>query len=310
MSFPTTLPGTPAPVLMWADEHEIEPAARDQLRRIADLPWVHGVRVMPDVHLGKGATVGSVIAMRQAVSPSAVGVDIGCGMSAVRTSLTERDLPDDLGPLRSAIEAAVPVGFASHRDAAPILKRDKGLRDAHAEQMNAFAGLRARKVADRERKAHAQAGTLGGGNHFIEVTSDGSGRIWLMLHSGSRGIGNELAQRHIEEAKGLEHNLGLPDRDLAYLTEGTPEFDAYLEALHWAQRYAYLNREEMMDRVVDCLAEVVSEPVRRLEEINCHHNYTVRETPFGREVWLSRKGAIDAHEGVLGLIPGSMGDRS
>lgn len=309
MSFSTTLPGTPAPVLMWANEHDIEPAARDQLRRIADLPWVHGVRVMPDVHLGKGATVGSVIAMKQAVSPSAVGVDIGCGMSAVRTSLTESDLPDDLGPLRSAIEAAVPVGFASHRDVAPILKRDKGLRDAHAEQLNAFGSLRARKVADRERKARAQAGTLGGGNHFIEVTSDASGRIWLMLHSGSRGIGNELAQRHIEEAKGLEHNLGLPDRDLAVFLAGTPGMEDYLHDLMWAQSYAALNRRIMLATVKEVVAEAFV-GVAFHDEVSCHHNYVSMEAYDGEELIVTRKGAIFAGKDAMGLIPGSMGTGS
>jgi tRNA-splicing ligase RtcB len=308
-TFPVALPGAQASTLMWADPAQVEPAALEQLRTISRLPWVHGLRVMPDVHLGKGATVGSVIAMRDAVSPAAVGVDIGCGMTGVRTNLTAADLPDDLGPLRSAIEAVLPVGWHAHDGAAPVLSRDAGLARRFDGLMGRFVQLRAPRVADRAGRAAAQCGSLGSGNHFWELCEGDDGHLWLMLHSGSRNIGKELAERHIATAKTLEHNLGLPDRDLAVFLSDTDEMTAYLHDLYWAQEYALLNREVMMATTREVVARhfphvVFDEPVR------CHHNYVSEETYDGVDVVVTRKGAIRAGAGDLGLIPGSMGTGS
>ena len=308
-TFPVALDGAGASTLMWADPAEVEHAALEQLRNISRLPWVHGVRVMPDVHLGKGATVGSVIAMRDAVSPAAVGVDIGCGMTGVRTNLTAEDLPDDLGALRSALEAVVPVGWGAHDGTAPVLGRDRELATRFDRLMGRFGELRAPLVADREGRALAQCGSLGSGNHFWELCEGDDGRIWLMLHSGSRNIGKELAERHIAAAKTLEHNLGLPDRDLAVFLAGTDEMSAYLHDLYWAQDYAALNREVMMATTREVIAAhfphvVFDEPVR------CHHNYVAQERYEGVDVVVTRKGAIRAGSGDLGLIPGSMGTGS
>lgn len=235
----TSLRGSSIPIRMWADPAGIEPAALDQLRTVADLPWVHGVAVMPDVHLGKGATVGSVIAMRDAVSPAAVGVDIGCGMSAVRTTLYDRDLPDDLAVLRHRIEEAVPVGFAMHDT--PIDPSDVDAGGGWNEFWKRFSSLHD-GVQSRQQRALAQMGSLGGGNHFIEVCLEqggpDAGRVWLMLHSGSRNIGKELAERHMAVARNLPHNADLPDRDLAVFVAGTPEMRDYRRDLFWAQEYA------------------------------------------------------------------------
>lgn len=311
--FPTTLPGAVADTLLWADPQDVEPAALEQLRTISRLPWVHGLRVMPDVHLGKGATVGSVVAMRDAVSPSAVGVDIGCGMTAVRTDLTTQDLPEDLRGLRHAIERAVPVGFHAH-EAAPDVDR-LGLGGAEAGWDTFWAGFRDLHTAvqDRETKAMKQMGSLGGGNHFIEVTSDDTGRIWLMLHSGSRNIGKELAERHIAVAKGLDHNLDLPDRDLAVFLAGTPQMDAYLRDLYWAQDYAARNRAVMMALVREVVAGWFGRVGRVVgfdRQISCHHNYVAQERYDDVDLVVTRKGAIRAGSGDLGLIPGSMGTGS
>ncbi|GAA2748235.1 RtcB family protein [Terrabacter aerolatus] len=308
-TFPVALPGAQASTLMWADPDDVETAALDQLRNISRLPWVHGLRVMPDVHLGKGATVGSVIAMRDAVSPAAVGVDIGCGMTGVRTNLTTADLPDDLGPLRSAIESVLPVGWNSNDGSAPVLARDAGLAGRFDTLMGRFVELRAPKISDRVNRAAAQCGSLGSGNHFWELCEADDGRLWLMLHSGSRNIGKELAERHIATAKTLEHNLGLPDRDLAVFLAGTGEMAAYLHDLYWAQEYALLNREVMMATTREVVTRhfphvVFDEPVR------CHHNYVSEETYDGVDVVVTRKGAIRAGVGDLGLIPGSMGTGS
>ncbi|GAB3048240.1 RtcB family protein [Intrasporangium mesophilum] len=308
-TFPVALPGAQASTLMWADPASVEPAALEQLRNISRLPWVHGLRVMPDVHLGKGATVGSVIAMRDAVSPAAVGVDIGCGMTGVRTSLTVEDLPDDLAALRSAVEAVLPVGWNAHDGTAPVLRREVGLAKRFATLMDRFGQLRAPQVADREGRAAAQCGSLGSGNHFAEVCSDETGRIWLMLHSGSRNIGKELAERHIATAKSLEHNLGLPDRDLAVFLAGTDEMAAYLHDLYWAQEYALLNREVMMATIREVVSSVFPHVVFD-EPVRCHHNYVAQESYEGVDVVVTRKGAIRAGLGDLGLIPGSMGTGS
>jgi tRNA-splicing ligase RtcB len=308
--FPIALPGAQAETLMWAHPHEVEHAAMDQLRNISKLPWVHGIRVMPDVHLGKGATVGSVVAMKQAVSPSAVGVDIGCGMMAVKTNLTLTDLPDDLGPMRSAIEKAVPVGFNANDGTAPVLKRDQMLSQSFDRLFGQFHGLRAEKVSDREGRAVNQCGSLGGGNHFIEVTVDDNEVVWLMLHSGSRNIGKELAERHIAKAKGLDHNLNLPDRDLAVFLAGTPGMQDYLHDLYWAQDYAMLNRRIMMATVKGVFAKFFDTKVQWLAEINAHHNYVSEESYDGEDLIVTRKGAISAQKDQYGLIPGSMGTGS
>ncbi|GFJ94914.1 RNA-splicing ligase RtcB [Phytohabitans rumicis] len=306
------LAGTKVPVRVWTDPYGIEPQAAQQLRNISQLPWVEGVAVMPDVHYGKGATVGSVIAMRQAVSPAAVGVDIGCGMSAVRTSLTAADLPDDLGPLRSAIEAAIPVGFAQ-RDTAINPRRVRGLDQRGWDAFWAgFTGLDDR-VSRLEHRAHHQMGTLGGGNHFIEVCVEqggpDDGQVWLMLHSGSRNIGKELAERHMAVARGLPHNDGLPDRDLAVFLAGTPQMDAYRHDLWWAQEYARRNRAVMMAVLCDVVRQHLPQATYG-EPISCHHNYVAEETYGGVDVLVTRKGAIRAGAGDLGIIPGSMGTGS
>lgn len=291
----------------------IEPEAAQQLRNIGSLPWVEGVAVMPDVHYGKGATVGSVIAMRQALAPAAVGVDIGCGMSAVRTNLTAADLPDDLGALRSAIEAAIPVGFNAHDE--PVNPhRVHGLRTAGWDTFWAgFDSLHAEGVSALESRARRQLGTLGGGNHFIEVCLEqggpDAGRVWLMLHSGSRNIGKELAERHIAIARRLSHNADLPDRDLAVFLADTPEMVAYRRDLAWAQEYAARNRAIMLALLCNVLREAV--PIARFDEpISCHHNYVAQETYGGVELLVTRKGAIRAGAGELGIIPGSMGTGS
>lgn len=308
----TTLPGTRAPVKVWTDPYGIEPEAARQLRNIGNLPWVDGVAVMPDVHYGKGATVGSVIAMRQALAPAAVGVDIGCGMSAVRTSLYDADLPDDLGPLRSAIEAAIPVGFRA-RDTMVDPHRVPGL-DAKGWVgfWSRFAQLRA-DVGKLERRAATQLGTLGGGNHFIEVClqvgGPDAGRVWLMLHSGSRNIGKELAERHIGVARKLPHNADLPDRDLAVFLAGTPEMDAYRHDLAWAQEYAARNRAVMLALLCGVLRRFLPQ-ISFGEPISAHHNYVAAETYGGVELLVTRKGAIRAGAGELGIIPGSMGTGS
>ncbi|TDB70968.1 RtcB family protein [Micromonospora sp. KC723] len=308
----TPLPGTRAPVRVWTDPYDIEPQAARQLRNIGALPWVQGVAVMPDVHYGKGATVGSVIAMRQAVSPAAVGVDIGCGMSAVRTSLTAADLPDTLSALRSAIEAAIPVGF-QQRDDAVDPRRVPGLEQAGwAEFWRRFGELD-RRVAQLETRARRQMGTLGGGNHFIEVCLEQGGpdvgQVWLMLHSGSRNIGKELAERHIGVARRLPHNADLPDRDLAVFLAGTPEMAAYRRDLWWAQEYARRNRAVMLALLCGVVREHLPQ-VSYGEPISCHHNYVAEESYDGVDVLVTRKGAIRAGRGDLGIIPGSMGTGS
>jgi tRNA-splicing ligase RtcB (3'-phosphate/5'-hydroxy nucleic acid ligase) len=314
---PVALPGAQAQTLMWAHPHDVEPQALQQLRAMSGVPWVHGIRVMPDVHLGKGATVGSVIAMRDAVAPNAVGVDIGCGMIGVRTSLTASDLPDDLHGLRSRIEAAVPAGFHAHphpvdlRRLRPVegpagRERLRG-HDAFWDRFSTLHG-KATKLEERARK---QLGSLGGGNHFIELCTDTEGAVWLQLHSGSRNIGKELAEHHVGVAKTLEHNRGLVDRDLAVFLAGTPEMDAYLNDLWWAQEYAARSRAVMMALVVQAVRDhFPGHEIAFDEGVNCHHNYVARERIDGAELIVTRKGAIRAGAGDLGLIPGSMGTGS
>lgn len=286
------------PIKLWAPIHEVESAALDQLTNIANLPFVFKhVAAMPDVHLGKGATVGSVVATEKAVCPAAVGVDIGCGMAAVRTSLTSASFGDgDLAKLRHSIERGVPVGFNSHGEAT------KGAM-AWAATVNAPERLSGKNIC--------QLGTLGGGNHFIEICLDTEDRVWIMLHSGSRNLGKTLAEGHIKSAKRLMdlYRIKLEDPDLAYLVEGTDEFRAYVADVELAQDYALENRRLM-------LAEVMRNVVHQWpsvafdDGINCHHNYLSRESHFGKNVIVTRKGAIRAREGDVGIIPGSMGTKS
>lgn len=299
---------------LWANPDDVEASALQQITNSVNLPWTHGVAVMPDVHTGYGVTIGSVIAMKGAVSPSAVGVDIGCGMAAVRTSLRLEDLPDDLGPLRSAIEAAVPVGFHSYDLWSPLVDGHQVTRIAHSfdEMVNDFYGLRA-PLAGRESKVKAQCGTLGGGNHFIELCADEKGEIWITLHSGSRNIGKVIADWHINRAKGLAHNQDLSDPALAAVLLGTPEAWDYLHDMYWAQDYALLNRAIMLATVKQVLIHYFTHAFREVgfhNTIQCHHNYVAEEIYDGQQLAIIRKGAIAAHSGELGIIPGSMGTGS
>jgi tRNA-splicing ligase RtcB len=300
--------GDRVPIRVWAPPHEIESDAIRQLKAVASLPWVaHHVAVMPDVHVGKGATVGSVIALRGAVAPAAVGVDIGCGMAAVRTNLSAEDLPDDLRRLRLAIEAVVPVGQAFH-DAAAWSEASSGLAERGARLMARFQELDA-GVQRLAARVSRQVGSLGGGNHFIEVCLDTEGSVWLMLHSGSRHIGAALAEIHMTRARKLFEHQALPDRDLAVFLAGTPAFEAYRHDLFWAQEYAALNRAVMLERIQavvrDFFAQVTFEA-----PISCHHNYVAEERHFDEDLLVTRKGAIRAGLGELGIIPGSMGAKS
>ena len=294
-------------LVSWASV--LEESTLEQARTSARMPFIHPhIALMPDAHLGLGATVGSVIPTLGAVMPAAVGVDIGCGMIAVRTQFDRGALErrGDLAALRQQIERAVPLsaGAANAKIVATAAPRV-----AELEALAADAGFEPDRTAPAWRQ---QLGSLGSGNHFIEVSVDEQDRVWAFLHSGSRGVGNRIAQAHIKVAQALMTKwwIELPDRDLAYLVEGTVEFDRYVAELRWAQRFALLNREEMMDRVVRQLSEHLGEAVVEQERINCHHNFTQRERHFGKDVWVSRKGAISAREGEAGLIPGSMGTAS
>ncbi|MFC7491276.1 MULTISPECIES: RtcB family protein [unclassified Knoellia] len=293
-------------LMNWASV--LEPSTREQAERTSELPFVFPhLALMPDAHLGLGATVGSVIPTERAIIPAAVGVDIGCGMIAVLTQFTKDDLGDrSLAPLRESIERSIPVsaGAANKNVVATAEPRVAELAATASE-----AGFDPTQRAGRWRE---QLGTLGSGNHFIEVSLDEQDRVWAFLHSGSRGVGNKIAQHHIAIARQLmdRYWITLPDRDLAYLVEGTDEFWAYIRELRWAQHYALLNREEMMDRVLRQVGEFVGTPVDEQERVNCHHNFTQQEKHWGRQLWVSRKGAIEAKVGQLGLIPGSMGTRS
>ncbi|MEV5501665.1 RtcB family protein [Nonomuraea fuscirosea] len=296
--------GTRRPLRMWAEPETVDPQAMQQLRNVANLEWVHGVAVMPDVHHGKGATVGSVIAMKDAVSPAAVGVDIGCGMTAVKTTYKDSQLPDNLAYLRGKLEQAVPVGFGHHKR--PVDPGNvHGMKTAGwAEFWKDFDDLAPAVHARRER-AEVQMGTLGGGNHFLEVCADDEGWVWVVLHSGSRNIGKELAEHHIGVARGLSHNQGLVDRDLAVFLGRTPEMDAYRRDLFWAQDYARRNRSLMMGLVCDVLRRHLPN-ITFEQPISCHHNYVAEERYDGVDVLVTRKGAIRAGSGDLGIIPGSM----
>jgi tRNA-splicing ligase RtcB len=270
-----------APIKAWTEGVPIEDAALRQLRNVAQLPFVHKhVAAMPDVHWGMGATVGSVIPAKGAIIPAAVGVDIGCGMCAMRTSLTSHDLPENLSDLRRAIE-------------------------------HTWLEEKYPKVVGKRHPSY-MLGSLGGGNHFLEVCLDEADRVWVMLHSGSRGIGNNIGRLFIAIAKQdmRRYFVNLPDQNLAYLPEGTEHFEDYVEALTWAQRFAFVNRQIMMDRVLEVMRGLFKSFKTEKEAVNCHHNYAVKEHHFGENVWITRKGAVRAREGELGIIPGSMGAKS
>ncbi|MBD0736340.1 RtcB family protein [Streptomyces sp. CBMA29] len=306
----TEVPGVRVPIRMWTDPTTVEDVAMQQLRNVSSLPWIKGLAVMPDVHYGKGATVGSVIAMHGAVCPAAVGVDIGCGMSAVKTSLTANDLPGDLSRLRSKVEQAIPVGRGMHDD--PVAPdRFHGMATSGWDSFwDRFDGL-AEAVKFRADRATKQMGTLGGGNHFVEVCLDESGAVWLMLHSGSRNIGKELAEFHIGQAQKLPHNQGLVDRDLAVFISDTPQMAAYRNDLFWAQEYAKKNRAIMMALLQDVIRKEFKKARPTFDEvISCHHNYVSEERYDGMDLLVTRKGAIRAGSGDHGIIPGSMGTGS
>jgi tRNA-splicing ligase RtcB len=304
----STINGRNVPIRIWAPLAEVDSQVIAQLKNVASLPWVvHHVAVMPDVHAGRGATVGSVIAMRGAVAPAAVGVDIGCGMAAVETTLKAKDLPDDLRRLRVAIESAVPVGKDWHDEPAWEAAPDD-LRAAGKSLMERYPGLSGR-THGLGRRVACQIGTLGGGNHFIEVCLDTTGTVWLMLHSGSRGVGAALAEHHIEIARRLNHNQALEDPDLAVFLAGTPAFEAYRRDLYWAQEYARFNREVMLHLLERVLRRFWPRVGFR-DAISCHHNYVAEEHHLGEDVLVTRKGAIRAGAGELGIIPGSMGVKS
>ncbi|HEY1973290.1 MAG TPA: RtcB family protein [Pseudonocardia sp.] len=294
-------------LLSWASI--LEEQALAQAVATSELPFIRPhVALMPDAHWGMGSTVGSVIPTDDVVIPAAVGVDIGCGMAAVRTHLSAADIEriGSLAPLRAAIEREIPVSMGQYRS---WLSEQAQRRAVELEDKAAKDAVEPDSYAANWR---LQLGTLGSGNHFIELCLDEADRVWVFLHSGSRGIGNRIAKKHVAIAQRLCQmwHVPLPHRDLAYLPEGTDEFWAYLRDLRWAQAFAAANRAEMVDRVVACLAEWADTDVRAEETINCHHNYTERERHFGRDVWLTRKGAINAERGRRGLIPGSMGTRS
>ena len=310
MPIQQTLNTPGVPVKIWTDD--VDDASRQQLRNIAALPFIHRhVAAMPDVHLGIGATIGSVIATQDAIVPAAVGVDIGCGMVAARLSLAAGDLDEKrLRKVFDQISRDVPVGKAQHEDsralvaaARPFDARLKALTQKHPQLLKSFGKFS---------KWVNQLGTLGGGNHFIEVCLDEAGQVWVMLHSGSRGIGNALATYFIELARrDIERQqIHLPDRDLAYFREGSEHFADYVAAVHWAQEYAYANRECMLDLVLAGLRRHLPGFAVTGEVVNCHHNYVAREAHYGADVWVTRKGAIRAGRGELGIIPGSMGARS
>ena len=303
-----------APIKAWVRGVPMDDKARLQLENIARLPFIHEhVAVMPDVHVGKGATIGSVIATKGAIVPAAVGVDIGCGMMAMRTSLTAENLPDSLAHLRSGIEAAVPHGGVGIKGG-----WKNGVPNTVATRFRK-AGLDVRldQIVDKHRpvgEAHSitHLGSLGGGNHFIEICLDEDARVWVMLHSGSRGVGNRIGTYFIAEAREMlaKRGYGLPDKDLAWFEEGEELFNDYVEAVLWAQDFARHNREVMMERILRVLREQLPSFTTEKVAVNCHHNYVEREDHFGASVWVTRKGAVRAREGDLGIIPGSMGAKS
>jgi len=320
LNYDTLDTGNGSPIKMWTQGVPVEESAKQQLANTARMPFIYKhIAVMPDVHLGKGSTIGSVIPTLRAIIPAAVGVDIGCGMMAAKTTLNANDLPDNLGPLRSAIERAIPHGMSpktrSHRG------RDEGSWntppapvDAAWTQLKDEFDLICQKTPRLSKtNNYRHLGTLGGGNHFIEVCLDETGAVWFMLHSGSRGVGNAIGSHFIELVKKdmRTHFINLPDDDLAYLEEGTTHYQDYVEAVGWAQRFARTNREVMMHNLIAAVRTIITKPFEtHVEAVNCHHNYVQRERHFGKDVLITRKGAVSARPGELGIIPGSMGAKS
>jgi len=308
------------PVKTWTKGVPVEDEARRQLGNTARMPFIYKhIAVMPDVHVGKGSTIGSVIPTLGAVIPAAVGVDIGCGMMAAKTTLSANDLPDNLGTLRSAIEKAVPHGMSPKtrgfkgRDKGSWEKPPQPVDQTWAKLKDEFDVIVQKTPRLRNTNNYTHLGTLGTGNHFIEICLDEEGFVWLMLHSGSRGVGNAIGSHFIEVAKQdmRTHFVNLPDQDLAYLQEGTQHYDDYVEAVGWAQKFARMNREVMMLNLIAAVRTVIAKPFEtHVEAVNCHHNYVQKEHHFGKDVLLTRKGAVSAREGELGIIPGSMGAKS
>ncbi len=296
------------PVKIWTDE--VDGASLDQLRSLASLPFIfRHVAAMPDVHLGKGATVGSVIATERVLIPAAVGVDIGCGMTAARLALTADQLPASLAETRAAIEARIPLGVGgNHLASRPCTRFEEALWPRLSRILECNPGF----VSVPPGRAAGQLGTLGSGNHFIELCLDEEDRCWVLLHSGSRGIGNRIGWYFIglTREEMTRWHISLPDRDLAYLPEGTDIFDRYIEAMQWAQDYAQLNRDRLLAETLIALHETLSGVEFPDEVIRAHHNYVAREHHFGRDVWVTRKGAIRARPGDLGIVPGSIGTGS
>ena len=311
--------GQRVPIKMWTRGVQVEDAAMQQLHNVAAMPFIHKhVAVMPDMHWGLGATIGSVIPTKDVIIPAAVGVDLGCGMMATRTTIKADQLPDNLLGVRTAIEAAIPHGRTDNGGAADVgsWKNDPPSDALHA--WRELAGDFARMVIDHPALQQCNnvnhLGTLGTGNHFVEVCLDEQQHVWVMLHSGSRGVGNRIGTYFIRKAKEemKRWHIHLPDVDLAYLPEGTQHFGDYVRAVHWAQRFALRNRELMMERALDALFDAIALPLARgtVEAVNCHHNYVNRERHFGATVWVTRKGAVSARRDELGIIPGSMGAKS
>jgi tRNA-splicing ligase RtcB len=309
--FETALGGR---IKAWVRGVPVEPQAKEQLENVAGLPFVHGwLAVMPDVHFGRGATVGSVIPTKGAIIPAAVGVDIGCGMMAIETTLTASQLPDSLAKLRSEIDRKVPVGNGGGGEH-KVIPDSIGSRWRNSDMEERIETIQKRHKRIPRHKTGSQLGTLGGGNHFIEICLDERDHVWVMLHSGSRGTGNQIGQYFIEEARrALEKRvLGyhVPDKDLAFFVEGEPIFDDYIEAVSWAQDYARMNREAMMERTLQAMREHLPKFKLGAMAVNCHHNYVEKEHHFGADVWVTRKGAVRAGKDELGIIPGSMGAKS
>lgn len=305
------------PIKMWTKGVPVDEKSKDQLLKTAQMPFIYKwMAVMPDVHVGIGATIGSVIPTKGAIIPAAVGVDIGCGMMAARTSLSASDLPDNLHALRTELERLIPHGMTKGRG-----RRDRGSWDtptervdqAWAELVTDFEYICAKHPRLKNTNNHKQLGTLGTGNHFVEICLDEHQQVWIMLHSGSRGVGNAIGNHFIELARKdmQKHFINLPDKDLAYLVEGTEHFDDYWFAVGWAQRFAMKNRELMMESAVQALRIIINKPFNaKVEAVNCHHNYVDKEEHFGQEVLVTRKGAVRARLGEYGIIPGSMGAKS
>ena len=299
--------GKGVPIKAWTKGVPVDDGARQQLLNVASLPFIHShVAAMPDVHWGRGATVGSVIPTKGAIIPAAVGVDIGCGMMAVRTSLNALRLPDSLHDIRLKVERAVPLGSATHKD---VTKRADKVWYGRLQAEWIEIDKKHPGIANKKSAALA-LGTLGGGNHFIELCLDEEDRLWVMLHSGSRNIGNRMGMYFIERAKQAIGDQKLVDKDLAWLSEGTDDFDDYVRGVGWAQDYAKHNRELMMAAVLDVLRDRWPDIGCDELAVNCHHNYVQKEQHFGETVWLTRKGAVRAGVGEMGIIPGSMGARS